>query len=475
MATPHLTVLNDNEIEAIHRTALRLLAEVGMTVPGREAQLLLKRAGAQVELNGRTYLPSALVEEALQVVPQQLYLCDRRGGTLPLPTAAHYHISGAATLRVLDYGSCVPRMPTLEDVTRFTRLADALPLIAGVAPQVTQIQVEANRLADEMILHVLKEMVCNTSKHCNFAPPSRKLGRGWLEMGAILAGERALASYPVISVEVAPNSPLQWDEDSIEVLLMTARAGVPIVVLPLGMAGMSAPITIAGSVALMTAHALFGLVTAQLAKPGAPVIWGALGNEIMDMRTADLALAGPEDALGMVAGSQMARFYGLPSLSCAPHSDAKLLDEQVGMEKMAGLISTIAAGVDMSVNAGSLNKTSISSYEQMIIDHEMLRYVYRYLKGVVVTEEVLAFKVVEAVGPGGNFLATEHTMHHLHSGENLYLQILDRTAINSQVSDLVTRAHDEAEAILKSHTPQVPEAIALQVTDYVKEASSPSK
>ncbi len=470
MGLPQLTVLNEAEIQALHQTALRLLAEVGMTVPTREAQALLKRAGARVEASDRVYLPRELVGDALEAVPKQFQLHDRRGGTLTLPTDSHYHISGAATLQVLDYGSCVPRQPTLDDLIRFTRLANVLPLISCIAPQVTQLRAEGANSTKQMLLYVLRDLLCNTTKHCIFAPPTLQWGEIWLEMGEILAGTRSLASNPVISVEVAPNTPLQWDKDSLEVLLLTARKGVPILMLPLGLAGMSAPITMAGSLALVTAQALCGLVIAVLVNPEVPVIWGALGNEILDMRSADLALAGPEDALGMVAGAQMARVYGLPSISCAPHSDAKLPDVQVGMEKMANMLSTIAAGVDMSINAGSLNKSSVSSFEQMIIDHEMLRYVYRYLKGVTVTEKTLAYEVMEEVGPGGNFLSAEHTMSFLHSGENVYLRIFDRTGINVEVPDLLSRAREEVEATLARYEPDVPQETITQLTAYADSA-----
>jgi trimethylamine--corrinoid protein Co-methyltransferase len=431
MGLPQLTVLNEAEIQTIHRTALRLLAEVGMTVPTREAQALLKRAGARVETSDRVYLPRELVGEALEAAPKQFQLRDRRGGTLPLPTGSHYHISGAATLQVLDYGSCVPRQPTLDDFIRFTRLANALPLISCIAPQVTQLRAEGTNSTRQMLLYVLRDLLCNTTKHCIFAPPTLQWGEIWLEMGEILAGTRSLASNPVISVEVAPNTPLEWDKDSLEVLLLTARKGVPILMLPLGLAGMSAPITMAGSLALVTAQALCGL---------------------------------------MVAGAQMARLYGLPSISCAPHTDAKLPDVQVGMEKMANMLSTIAAGVDMSINAGSLNKSSVSSFEQMIIDHEMLRYVYRYLKGMTVTEKTLAYEVMEEVGPGGNFLSAEHTMSFLHSGENVYLRIFDRTGINVEVPNLLSRAHEEVEATLARHEPDVPEETITQLTAYADSA-----
>lgn len=468
MGFPQLMVLQDAEIEAIHRTALQVLAKVGMFVSDEDAQAILSKGGAQVdEASGRVRLPQELVEDALQMAPKQFHLCDRRGGTLPLPTDGHYHFSGSETLQVLDYDSGELRQPTLEDAIRFSRLADALPLIAGVTPQVSNLQGEGS--PEDMELRGLEALVCNTSKHCIIAPLTRWMAEAWLEMGEILADAHPLSSYPVVSVCVSSNTPLQWEKETLGALLLAARKGVPIVALPGGQAGMSAPITLAGAQALKTAETLFGLVLAQLVNPGVPVIFGGVGIGILDMRTVDLASAGPEYALGNTAGAQMARFYQLPSYSCAAHSDAKSPDEQVGMEKMACMFSAIAAGVDMSINAGSLNKTTVSSYEQMIIDHEMLRYLYRCLGGIAVNEETLAYEVIEAVGPGGNFMMADHTRRFLRTGENLYLKLFDRTGINDEVPDLLARAHAEAEATLASHKPDVPEETIQRITAYVEE------
>jgi trimethylamine--corrinoid protein Co-methyltransferase len=180
-----------------------------------------------------------------------------------------------------------------------------------------------------------------------------------------------------------------------------------------------------------------------------------------------MALAGPEDALGTAAGAQMAHFYGLPALAYSPHSDGKQLDEQVGMEKMGGMLSAIAAGAEISINAGSLNKTTVASYEQMVIDHELLLYVYRYSRGLTVDDATLAFDAVQAVGPGGSFMANEHTLRYLRSGENEYLRLFDRQGISTEVPDLLTRAHEQVEAILSSHQPSVPETVAVDLARYV--------
>jgi trimethylamine--corrinoid protein Co-methyltransferase len=438
-----------------------------MSVPEAEAQAVLRKGGAHVDVaTDAVRLPPELVEEALQRAPHRFHLCDRRGGRLELPAEGHHHISGCETLQVLDYESGQLRQPTLQDSARFARLADALPLIAGLSPQVANLRGDDS--PEDLALQALGVLACNTSKHCLIAPLNRRIAEVWLDLGDILADEQPLADHPVISVCVSSNSPLQWEAETLGALILTARRGVPLFLLPAGQAGMSAPITLAGTLALKTAETLFAVVLAQLARPGVPVLFGGIGVNILDMRTVDLASAGPEWVLGNVAGAQMARYYNLPSYSNAAHADGKSPDQQVGMEKMACMLSALASGIDVSINAGSLNKTTVSSYEQMIIDHEMLRYLYRCLEGVTVNEDTLAFEVIAAAGHGGSYLMADHTRRYLRSGENLYLRLFDRTSINDDVPGVLARAHEEVQAVLTDHKPDVPEELAAEIASFVE-------
>ena len=163
----------------------------------------------------------------------------------------------------------------------------------------------------------------------------------------------------------------------------------------------------------------------------------------------------------------MAHFYGLPAISCAPHTDSKSCDLQCGMEKMGAMLATIASAVELSINAGSLNKSSVSSYEQMLIDHELLRYAYRFLEGVSVNEDSLAFGDILDAGPGGNYLASDSTLRTLRSGENVFLEIFDRSGSQSAASSLIDRAHEKVEDILSRHQEDVSEETVEEIRRYV--------
>lgn len=55
------------------------------------------------------------------------------------------------------------------------------------------------------------------------------------------------------------------------------------------------------------------------------------------------------------------------------------------------------------------------SYEMIVMSDEIIGLVKQIIKGIEVTLETLAVELIHKVGPGGHFLAEEHTVKHLRS------------------------------------------------------------
>jgi trimethylamine--corrinoid protein Co-methyltransferase len=53
------------------------------------------------------------------------------------------------------------------------------------------------------------------------------------------------------------------------------------------------------------------------------------------------------------------------------------------------------------------------SCEQLVMGNEIIGMTKRFIEGITVDADTLARDVMDAVGPGGNFLAQRHTVDHL--------------------------------------------------------------
>jgi len=240
--------------------------------------------------------------------------------------------------------------------------------------------------------------------------------RDGLALAAIAAGgEEALRRQPNVMGIVNPNSPLVWDTLMVEELMALAEFGQPVAITPFLLAGASAPVTLAGGLSLLVAETLSGVAMAQLVRPGAPCILGTFLNGV-DMRSGGPSLGLPESTLGTLAGGQLARRYGLPLRGGGGLCSGLDLDAQTATESAMSLWATYLAECDLVVHAaGWLEGGLVASYEKLALDVEVIKMFERMRAGIAVDESQLAYDVIEELGPGGLFLAHEHTLEHFRA------------------------------------------------------------
>lgn len=98
-----------------------------------------------------------------------------------------------------------------------------------------------------------------------------------------------------------------------------------------------------------------------------------------------------------------------------------------------------------------------TSYEQLVIDDEILGMVLRAARGIDVRPETLAVDVIKKVGPRRHFLAQRHTMKHLLE-EHYIIRFTDRNTRRGWEKkgkkDAIARAREKVDGILASHKPE---------------------
>ena len=87
------------------------------------------------------------------------------------------------------------------------------------------------------------------------------------------------------------------------------------------MSGATAPITLAGALAMGNAEALSGIVMHQLRSKGAPIISG-IGMAVMDMVRATCIYGCPEYRLILSACADLYHHYNIPVWGTAGVTDA---------------------------------------------------------------------------------------------------------------------------------------------------------
>jgi trimethylamine---corrinoid protein Co-methyltransferase len=218
-----------------------------------------------------------------------------------------------------------------------------------------------------------------------------------------------VSERPWFSIGFTAHGPLRWTALALEIFRVTAGAGIPVSVNGEPMAGVSGPVTLAGSAAVGNAEILAGIVINQLLEPGRPCVYNLGLAHIFDMKTAIAVTGGPENAIFADLSAVMGRFYGLPSASWVS-TESMSPDAQAAMEKMFGFASHWQAGVSNIWGVGQLESEITISPAQAVIDDEMIAYISRFRRGAEVSDDTLAVELIRKVGVAGSFLEDQHTL-----------------------------------------------------------------
>jgi trimethylamine--corrinoid protein Co-methyltransferase len=303
-------------------------------------------------------------------------------------------------------------------------------------------------------------------------PGGRAEAEDVLQMLALaFGGEEAVKGKPVMHCSVNVNSPLRYDRPMLESLILFARYGQPVLISSFVMAGVTGPATLAGSLAQHNAEVLAGLVLTQLIRPGTPVLYGTASSNI-DMRNASPAIGSPESAISIAVCAQLARRYGIPSRGGGALTDSPLPDAQSNYERSFTLLTSVLSGINFLMHGlGVLESYLTLSYEQFVIDLELLGMVREMVRSLDITTETLALETIDRVGPGGFFLDDKHTLRHYRQAHFLP-QISLRQPYQQWVSegslDAVERANRRCREMLEGyHKPAIDPEVEGKLRDFV--------
>ncbi len=404
--------LTTDDLDRVHAQAMRLLADVGTEVHDEDMVRRLSEAGQRVD-GTRVWWDPDWVMSHLGLAPPSFTLTgrnpDRRveigGGSLvAMP------VGGPPFAFDEERGRRDGSLADHDELVRLAHASDRLPVLQSGTVEAQDREASSRHLAmDYSILRWSDRpfMVYGTSG---------EKARDGFELAAIAAGGRAaLEARPMTLAVVNPNSPLVWDGLMVSQLVACAEYAQPVAITPFLLAGASAPVTLAAGLSVLVAETLSGVAMAQLVRPGAPCLMGTFFTGV-DMRSGGPSLGLPESVLATLAGAQLARRYGLPLRGGGGLCSGIPLDAQAAAESTMSLWATHLAGVDLVVHAaGWLEGGLVASYEKLMLDLELLRMFDWLRQGIVVDDDSLAFDALAELGPGGLFLAHEHTLERFRT------------------------------------------------------------
>jgi trimethylamine--corrinoid protein Co-methyltransferase len=266
-----------------------------------------------------------------------------------------------------------------------------------------------------------------------------------------------------------PISPLTFSDDSLEKMIYCAEKRIPQICYGAPQAGSTGPASFAGSVVQGTAESLSGLVITQLVRKGAPFIYGAFAT-VMDMRTTIFSYGAPEMILMGAALAQISQYIKLPYFGTAGCSDAKLPDSQAAAEATLSCQSAALSGANLIHDCGLLDHGCLASPAYMVLVNEVLHMINRFTRGINVDEDTLAVDVINKVGPGGHYMAEEHTLKYFR--EVWYSNLFDRSNYEAWLEQggrrFQERLSEQTLLKMEHQPPPLPDDVAKELSKMEK-------
>ncbi len=408
------TVFSEDEVEALHQNALRILEELGIKMLLPAARERLQTAGALVDHDTfMVRIGREIVAQALASAPAKFKICGGISdkGLIVAPSRLIFK-SGAGCPHAFDRerGRRPGTLKDFEELIKLTESFDALQLLGAIVePQDIAIHERHYRTARIQLSLSHK------------APWVYARGNSQVtdcfEMIRIMRGISAeeFKNSPYCSTVVNTNSPRQLDKPMAQGIIDFALAGQLCIITPFCLLGAMAPITVAGALSLQHAENLAGITLSQITKPGAPVMYGNFASNV-DMRSGSPTFGTPEQVKATLGSGQLARRVGLPWRSSSG-SGSNIADAQGAHETEMSAWAAVLAGANLMIHsAGWLEGGLTLGYEKMITDMEMVQSFAEICGGAIANEAELAFEAIADVEPGGHFFATQHTMDRYRTG-----------------------------------------------------------
>ncbi|MEZ5778085.1 MAG: trimethylamine methyltransferase family protein [Paracoccaceae bacterium] len=407
-----IEVLSADHVAAIHASALKVLAEIGMKVLSAPARRLYAEAGAKVR-GEMVHLDPGLVSERLKTVPATFTLEARnpaRNLKIGGGDVIYASVGGPAYVMDNDRGR---RDGTYAEMCDYLRLVQSL----NVLHQEGGCPFEPLDLpAHTRHLDIYHAQITLLDKNWQTQTLGTQRTMDGIEMAALALGTtpEGMKDRPTLLGIINTNSPLQLDVPMAEGLIAMAAHGQVLAITPFTLAGAMSPVTLAGSLVQQHAEALAGIVLTQIVRPGVPVMYGGFTSNV-DMRSGSPAFGTPEYTKAAQASGQLARHIGVPFRS-SNVTAANAVDFQAAYESQMSIWGALMGGAHLLNHAaGWMHGGLTASFEKLILDAEMLQMMDAYFEPIAVDDASLAVDALREVGPAGHFFGAEHTMSRYES------------------------------------------------------------
>lgn len=411
---PKLHVLSEEQIQAVHLYSIRILEETGLRVDSKEALDIFKRSDA-VRVEGQVvFIRGELVEECIRLAPSSVEIFDKQG--------KHAFHLGEKQGDDTHFGIGVTNTWFQDihsgDVLPFTRIhmqeAASLSMMLDNFAMLSTPGVLSDVPVDNADLFASLDMYAHTDKPLVLLISGEGKMAGVLDLLESLHGD--LGDKPFCIPYVNPITPLVLNRETSDKMILSLERGLPLMFSNYGMYGGSTPITGGGTLALLNAELLAGLVFSQLIRAGSKVILGSL-PAAFNMSSLGSYYSSTSYLLNL-ACAEMMKNYGIPHCGTSGSNNGRGADIPAAGDLWVNHLSSCLGKVGCAPFVGGNLESLAFSPSTVVLSDYIIGETKKFARGFNLDEKTVKLEEIHRVGHGGDYFTSEQTLASLEiSGE----------------------------------------------------------
>ncbi len=408
---PSLQLLSIEQMNELHQYSIRILEETGIKVESKSALKIFERSDAVKIENEVVKIQAELINHAIKQAPSNIevfnqkediafQLGNKQGGT------THFGV-GVTNTWFQNIESSDVELFTREHMQHSTQLSNLLDNY----DMVSTLGIPSDVAAEESDLYSALDMYANTSKPLVLLISGDKKINEVIELLSFLHGD--ISAKPFCIPYVNPITPLVLNKSTSDKIIASIDHNLPFIFSNYSMYGGSSPITEGGSLALLNAELLAGLVFSQLVKEGSKIILGSL-PAAFNMTTMGSYYT-PTSYLLNLACAEMMGFYKIPHCGTSGSGNGRGADLLASGNLWLNHLSACIGKVGCAPFVGGNFDSMAFSPTTVVLSNHIIGEARKFAKGFSLNEESVNLEEIQSVGHGGNYFTSEQTLASLQN------------------------------------------------------------
>ncbi len=411
---PRLDLLSTEQMNVVHLYSIEILEKTGIRVESDTAQRIFKESEA-VRIEGdMVYISSELINHAVKAAPQNIEIFKKNGDPAFQLGVKQGHETyfgiGVTNIYYQDIESNKLELFTRKHMQHSTRMGDFLENY----DMISTIGIPSDVSAELSDLYSSLDMYANTEKPLVLLISGENKINDVLELLSYLHGN--LSTRPFCIPYVNLITPLVLNASTTDKMISAINNDLPLIFSNYSMYGGTSPATPGGTLALLNAELLAGLVFSQLVKEGSKIILGSL--------PAAFNMSGmgsyytPYSYLLNLACAEMMHYYAIPHCGTSGSNNGRGADLPASDNLWINHLSSCLGKVGCAPFVGGTFESMAFSPAMVVLSNHIIGEARKFADGFTLDDESVNLGEIQKVGPGGNYFTSEQTLGLLNEKAN---------------------------------------------------------